>query len=313
VNGVELSSPHDVSSAPSAVVATQSLSKHYGTFAALEDCTLDVHRGEVFGLLGPNGAGKTTLLRLLLGYLNPTRGTARVDGWDCFRQSVHVRRSVSYLPGEAKLHRRMRAREVLEFFVHLRGAKASMPRSLELAERLELDTSRRVALMSTGMRQKLALIVTLSVDAPLMILDEPTANLDPNIRREVMRIVAQLHSEGRTIMLSSHVLPEIEETCDRVMILRAGSIVHLQEMAPLRRRHRITARAPDALPVVPESLASRVHLWRAHDRLHMDSTGDLADLLGWLSSLSLIDVTIEPYGLRAVYDRFHQRNGEDEA
>src|SRR5688500_11010160 len=163
------------------LIETQSLTKRYGTIAALDDCTLTVPPGEVFGLLGPNGAGKTTLMRLLLGYLQPTSGTARVDGLDCYRQSVQVRQRVAYLPAEARLFSTMRGRDVLAFFADVRPG-GDLNRSKKLAERLELDLSRRVAFMSTGMKQKLALSATLAAQTPLMILDEPTANLDPSIR-----------------------------------------------------------------------------------------------------------------------------------
>ena len=144
-----------------ALVATAGLTKHYGRVAALESCTLTVTPGEIFGLLGPNGAGKTTLLRLLLGYLHPSAGWARIDGLDCHRQSLAVRQRVAYLPGEARLFRQMRGRDVLRFFASMRGG-GSWQRAVQLADRLELDVSRRVSFMSTGMRHKLALSATFS-------------------------------------------------------------------------------------------------------------------------------------------------------
>ena len=170
-------------------VETQLLTKRYGGFTALDGCTLGVERGEVFGLLGPNGAGKTTLLRLLLGMLRPTAGHATIDGLDCYRQSLAVHRRLSYLPGEARLFRQLRGRETLKFFCDLRP-EPSFPRALELAERLDLDLTRNVALMSTGMRQKLSLVAALAVETPLVILDEPTSSLDPTVRAEVIALVA---------------------------------------------------------------------------------------------------------------------------
>ena len=135
-----------------AFIATDGLTKRYGDVAALRHCTVTVQRGEVFGLLGPNGAGKTTLLRLLLGFLHPTSGWARIDGLDCYRQSLAVRQRVAYLPGEARLFRQMRGRDALRFFADIRR-RGNCRTSLQLAERLELDTSRRVSFMSTGMRR----------------------------------------------------------------------------------------------------------------------------------------------------------------
>lgn len=166
------------------LVRTENLTKRYGTFAALDGCSLSVPEGEIFGLLGPNGAGKTTLLRLLLGYITPTSGTASVAGFDCVRDSLEVRARTAYLPGEARLFRRMNGHRVLDFFASLRpGCRREVADTV--ARRLDLDCSRQVARMSTGMRQKLALAVVLAMETPLVILDEPTANLDPTARAEV--------------------------------------------------------------------------------------------------------------------------------
>src|SRR6476661_5029617 len=148
---------------PRPIVETHDLTKNYGRLPALTGCTLAVGRGEVFGLLGPNGSGKTTLLRLLMGFLRPTRGGAKINGRDCYHESVAVHSGVSYLPGDVRLVRGMRGRDVLTFFAQLRG-EISASRSIQLAARLGLDLSRRVSQASTGMRQKLALAAVLSVD-----------------------------------------------------------------------------------------------------------------------------------------------------
>lgn len=287
-----------------ALVSTESLTKRYASFLALDSCTLRVARGEVFGLLGPNGAGKTTLIRILLGFLKPTSGSAVIDGFDCVEQSVDVRHRVAYLPAEVRLFRRMRAKETLQFFAELRGRDGNLARALELARRLDLDLRSQVSQMSTGMRQKLALAATLSHDVPLYILDEPTANLDPNVRSEVLRIVAECRREGRTVMLSSHVLSEIEEACQNVVILRGGRLVHQQDMSQLRQWHRITGRRVGRC-MVPDSLRSRIIVTQDQDRVTLQTEGDLADVLSWLDQQQLSDVRIEPYGLRAVYERFH--------
>lgn len=286
-------------------IQTNGLTKRYGDLAALDACSLGVARGEVFGLLGPNGAGKTTLLRLLLGYLKPTSGQAAIDGLDCYRQSVRVRRIVSYLPGEARLFRSMRGRQVLAFFAEIRPG-GDLQRSEELAERLELELSRRVAYMSTGMRQKLALAATLAADTPLMILDEPTSNLDPTVRGIVLSLVSEARQRGRTIVFSSHVLSEVEAVCDRVAFLRAGRLVHLQAMAELRRRHRIRAQLKGRLPPVPAGLEKDLSIQTdGEGGVAIETPGELSPLLQWLSSAPLEQMTVEPVGLRALYDRLH--------
>lgn len=287
------------------IVETCELSKTYGSLAALRECSLTVERGEVFGLLGPNGAGKTTLLRLLLGFLRPSAGWAKIAGLDCEKQSVAVRRQVAYLPAEASMFPNMRGREALRFFAEIRPG-CELDRSLAIAQRLELDLSRRVSFMSTGMKQKLALAATMAADTPLYILDEPTANLDPTVRSTVLALVAEARAAGKTVMFSSHVLSEVEEVCDRVVILRAGQLVHTQKMDQLRQQHRIVAALAGPLPELPEALEGQLTIVRqARHEAVLETPGELAPLLKWLATLPLADVRIEPIGLRSVYDRYH--------
>jgi ABC-2 type transport system ATP-binding protein len=287
------------------LIDTNCLSKHYGSLAALDNCTLQVERGEVFGLLGPNGAGKTTLLRLLMGYLEPTRGTARIDGLDCYRQSVEVHARVAYLPGEARLPPRQKGRDVLKFFSRVRP-EGDLTRAQSLAQRLRLDVSRQVALMSTGMRQKLALAAVLSLQTPIVILDEPTSNLDPTMRGEVLALVREARTAGRTVIFSSHVLSEVEAVCDRVAILREGRLVHTQVVSQVRRQHRIRARLTGPLQPAPEHLAAELSI-KVNGASHViiETPGELSGLLGWLAQSPLAEVHIEPVGLQSVYDRYH--------
>lgn len=297
-------------------LVTHALSKHYGPVAALDECTLAVERGEIFGLLGPNGAGKSTLLRLLMGFLRPTAGRATIDGLDCYCDSTAVHARVAYLPGDARLFRGMRGFGVLRFFSRVRP-DGDYARSCALAERLKLDLSRQVSFMSTGMRQKLALAAVLSTDAPLVILDEPTSNLDPTIRGEILALVREARDRGRTVVFSSHVLSEVELACDRVAILRGGRLVHLQVMSELRRQHRIRARLTGPLPAAPTTLNGGLQI-EADDsggagvkQVTILTPGELSPLLGWLAGAPLAEVQIEPVGLQAVYDRFHAGTESD--
>ena len=287
------------------LVHIDNLSKRYGAFTALDGCSLGVHEGEVFGLLGPNGAGKTTLLRLLLGYVVPSSGLARIAGFDCRTESLAVRACTAYLPGEARLFRRMNGHAVLDFFSGLRK-ECRRAEAARVAERLDLDCRRQVARMSTGMRQKLALAVVLATDARLVILDEPTANLDPTARAEVLKLVLEARAAGRTVIFSSHVLSEVEETCDRVAILRRGTLVHEQSIESMRRSHRITARLTAPLGDVPPDLRGSVTVaaGQAPGDVTIESPDSLAPLLGWLARLPLEEIRIEPVGLAAVYDHF---------
>lgn len=286
-------------------VKTSRLTKSFGNFTALNDCSLEIEKSEVFGLLGPNGAGKTTLIRLLMGFLQPTTGNATIGGLDCYHDRVNVHKLVSYLPGDARLFRAMRAKSVLRFFadVHPLG---NYQKSLEIAGRLELDLKRWVAFMSTGMRQKLALAVCLAIETPLLILDEPTANLDPTVRREVLKLITEAQRSGRTIMFSSHVLSEIEQVCNRAVILKNGEIVHAQAIGELKQKHRIIARLAGPMPQLGPAVNGKTEIThRENNIVHIESGSDLTSLLKWLANSPLHDVKIEPLGLGAIYDQFH--------
>ena len=289
---------------PPTFVETQSLTKRFGNFTALEDCSVTINQGEVFGLLGPNGAGKSTLIRLLMGFLKPTSGSATVAGMDCQSQRVAVHEAVSYLPGDARLFRTMTGHGVLKLFSGFR-ANMKLDSAVAVAERMELDLNRWVAFMSTGMRQKLALSIAMSKDAPMLILDEPTANLDPTVRGRVVDMVAEAKAAGKTVVFSSHVLSEIEDVCDRVAILRSGKLVFQQSMADLKRQHRIRAKLAGTLPQIPAELADSLTIVQHDDSVQIETPGELSNVLKWLSDAPLRDVYIQPVGLRAIYDRFH--------
>ena len=206
------------------------------------------------------------------------------------------------------MFRTLRGREVLRFFAELRG-DGSLPRALAVAERLDLPLDRRVSAMSTGTRQKLALAAVLAADAPLVILDEPTSSLDPSMRAEVLALVREARDTGRTVIFSSHVLSEVEQVCDRVIILRSGTLVHTQDMRALRRGHRLRAQLTGVLPPPPADLAETLTIQASPaGNVTIDIQGDLAPPLAWLASLPLVDVQMAPVGLRTIYDRYHPLN-----
>ncbi|MEM9657168.1 MAG: ABC transporter ATP-binding protein [Planctomycetota bacterium] len=286
-------------------VKTESLSKRYGPVSALTDCSFTASAGEVVGLLGPNGAGKTTLLRLLLGFLKPTRGKALIAGLDCYREPLRVHRRLSYLPGDARLFRQLDGAETLRFFSRLRS-ESSIDRALRIADRLQLDLTRRVRQMSTGMRQKLALAVALSPDVPLLVLDEPTSNLDPTVRRDVIDLIREAPSERRIVIFSSHVLSEVEQACDRAIVLRSGRLVDDLQMSHVKHQHRIRARLTGPMPSPPPELAGELTIDRDNrGAVTMLTPGDLAPLLGWLATLPLEELRVEPLGLGAIYEKHH--------
>ena len=286
------------------IVQTNGLSKFYGSFSALRDVSISAKRGKVVGLLGPNGSGKSTLLRLILGFIKPTAGSATVGGYDCYRQRDQAHRLLSYLPGDARLDRGAKGKRVLKFFSRLRP-DGDLKRATSLAEQLELDLNRRVAFMSTGMRQKLALAVCLSIDAPLIILDEPTANLDPTIRQQILQLVRKAKQKNRAVVFSSHVLSEIEQSCDEVIFLRKGEKMLQNSVAELKGGHRLLANKQESIEV-PAALWQSVRVvYQDATQIELEITRMDVAALEWISTQPLSEIRIESAGLQTTYDRFH--------
>ncbi|MCL4145220.1 UNVERIFIED_CONTAM: hypothetical protein GTU68_009969 [Idotea baltica] len=217
------------------VIRALGLTKFYGKHRGIEQVDLSVSRGEVFGFLGPNGAGKSTTIRLLLDLLRPTAGAASVLGMDPRQDPQAVRQRVGYLPGDLSMYPKMTGRQLCNYFASLRGMDA--PASLEsIAERLKLDLDRRIGDYSTGNRQKVGLTQAFMHEPELLILDEPTSGLDPLMQQEFYALVEETKQAGRTVFLSSHLLPEVEKVADRVAIIRDGRIVAEEDVATLKER-----------------------------------------------------------------------------
>ncbi len=217
-----------------AVIRTERLTKAYGEHRGITELDLEVAEGEIFGFLGPNGAGKTTTMRVLLDLIRPTAGRAEVFGIGTTVDPVAIHRRVGYLPGEFDLYDRLTGADTIAYFANLRGGvdRAYVAR---LVERLDLDTSRRFREYSKGNKQKVGLIVALQHRPDLLILDEPTAGLDPLIQQTFFEIVREAKADGRTIFLSSHIIDEVDRTCDRVAIIREGRLVQVDRIETIRQ------------------------------------------------------------------------------
>lgn len=205
------------------VISTSGLTKYYGKARGVEDLTMAVRQGAVYGFLGPNGAGKTTTIRCLLGMLKPTAGSASVLGERVALDGAALRHRIGYVAGEVRLYEKETGRWHLDYVAGFRGAKGAL--TSELLERFDLDPSRRVKELSKGNKQKLALILGMAHDPELLILDEPTSGLDPLNQEAVYSVIEELVAAGRTVCLSSHVLSEVERVCDKVGIIRSGRLV----------------------------------------------------------------------------------------
>jgi ABC-2 type transport system ATP-binding protein len=233
-----------------AIIEVDRLTKTYGGKRGIKDVSFQVEEGEVFGFLGPNGAGKTTTIRILMALLRADSGTARIAGLDCWNQTVEIKRLVGYVPGEPSLDPNLTGGQILEFFAHLRdGVDQSYLK--ELIKRFDLDTSRKFRQYSTGNKRKVVLIQAFMHRPRVLILDEPTSGLDPLNQHEFDRMVKEVRDEGRTVFLSSHILSEVEKTCTRVAIIRAGSIVRIGGVAEVTaiKRYEMTITFGDAVPV----------------------------------------------------------------
>jgi ABC-2 type transport system ATP-binding protein len=285
------------------LLRTEKLTKDYGRFRALDSLSLEVASGEVFGLLGPNGSGKSTALRLLLGFLRPTAGAAWINGHHCWRDSVAARRSVAYLPGELRLYENMTGRQLLRFLSDLHGG-APRAEVDQLARTLDIDLSRPIAQLSSGMKRKVALLQVLVAHAPLLILDEPTNTLDPTMRRQLLDQLRQARDRGQTVLFSSHVLSEVEEVCDRVGILQRGRLVHLQTVAELRQIRKIRVVFAQDAPAIP-AFPGLQQVYHDHDRATLHCDGPLEPVLHWLAGLAVRELTVESVGLETIYARYH--------
>lgn len=232
-------------------ISVRGLRKSFGTFHALDGLDLAVAQGEIHGFLGPNGAGKSTTIRALLGQLRLTGGHAEVLGLDPWRDAVQIHGRLAYVPGDTSLWPGLSGGECIDLLGGFQGAMDPRRRA-ELVERFELDPAKKARTYSKGNRQKVALIAALSCDAELFLLDEPTSGLDPLMEAVFQQVVAELNEEGRTVLLSSHILAEVEALCDRVTIIRAGQAVSTGTFEDLRSGTLTTIEA--TTPAEPRGL-----------------------------------------------------------
>lgn len=219
------------------ILKTEDLVKKYGSFTALDKVNLEVKSGEIYGFIGPNGAGKTTTIRILLGILKATSGYVSIFGMDSWKDAVEIHKRVAYVPGEVNLWSNLTGGEVIDLFVSLRG-NMSKSRRDELIEMFDLDPSKKCRTYSKGNRQKVALVAAFASNADLYILDEPTSGLDPLMEKVFQKCIMDVRNEGKSVLLSSHILSEVEKLCDKVSIIRQGRIIESGSLNELRHLAR---------------------------------------------------------------------------
>lgn len=287
-------------------VRTERLSKHYGTAPALDGLDLEIRRGEVFGYLGPNGAGKSTTIGLLLGFLRPTAGTASVLGFDPWRQAPALHRHLAYVPSEAALWPNLTGQETLELLARLHGS-VDAPYRADLIERFELDQRKAVRDLSHGNRQKVLLIGALASRAELLLLDEPTTGLDPLMEQVFQHCVREARDNGQTVLLSSHILSQVEAVSDRVAMLRSGRLIDVGDLDVLR--HMASLRVEAHLEQPPEPTAhlelaalagvSNVEVDDRH--LTCEVSGSMRPLLDAVAPYGILRITTREPSLEEIF------------
>ena len=234
------------------------VTKKFGKTSALDGISLTVQKGEVFGYIGPNGAGKTTTIRVLLGILRATEGSARVFGMDAWSEAVKIHKRIAYVPGDVNLWPNLTGGEVVDLFTGLRGRR-DRERTDKLLKRFDLDPSKKCRAYSKGNRQKVALVAAFASDAELYVLDEPTSGLDPLMGEVFRECVIEQKNLGKGVFLSSHIMSEVEQLCDRVGIIRTGKLIETGTMGELRHLTRARIRVSTNTPITEIQGMKGVH------------------------------------------------------
>ncbi len=292
------------------VIDIRGLTKSFGKFRALNGLNLTVEKGQVHGFLGPNGAGKSTTIRVLLGLLRADGGTVSLLGRDPWREVVELHRRLAYVPGDVSLWPGMTGGEAIDLLGSLRGGLDERRRA-ELVERFELDPTKRGRQYSKGNKQKVAIVAALSSNVELLILDEPTSGLDPLMENIFQEVIAEAKARGTSVLLSSHILAEVETLADRLSIIRDGKIVETGTLTELQGQARTSIHA--TLDRAPEAAA----LTSLHD-VHLDgnrltATADanrVGDAMTLLAPYGLAALTVEPPSLESLFLRLYENDGD---
>jgi len=295
------------------VIRTSSLTKYYGTVRGVEGLDLEIEAGQVFGFIGPNGAGKSTTIRLLLDFLRPTSGSAEVLGISTTADPVEIHRRVGYLPGELSMYDRMTGEEMLRYFASLRSV-GDLGEAYRVAKVLDLDLSRNIRTYSSGNRQKLGLAQAFLHRPELLILDEPTNGLDPLVQQAFYALIEDVRDEGRTVFLSSHVLPEVERIADHVGIIREGRLVTMASIADLKEKAVRRLELRFASPVDPAAFEaiSGVRGVSSNDAgrvVHLQVTGSIDAAIKVAARYEVVSLVSHEGDLEEAFLAFYSGDG----
>ncbi|CAM3875110.1 ABC transporter ATP-binding protein [Alkalicoccus chagannorensis] len=290
------------------MLKTEHITKTFGSFQALQDVSLEVNEGEIFGFIGPNGSGKSTTIRILLGVLQATSGRAEIFGKDVWKDAVEIHKHLAYVPGDVHLWPNLTGGEVIDLFARLRGHKKPVDKDKWL-ERFDLDPTKKCRTYSKGNRQKVALVSAFTSQADLFILDEPTSGLDPLMERVFQESIRELSREGKSVLLSSHILSEVEKLCDRVAIIREGAIIETGSLEELRHLTRTQLLVEAKQPVTGlEAWAHELEETDGGLRIQVD-TEQLDEVVRHLAGFGITKLESAPPTLEDLFMHHYERRG----
>ncbi|WP_078381838.1 ABC transporter ATP-binding protein [Sutcliffiella halmapala] len=289
------------------ILKTTNVTKKFGKFTALNGVNLEVNKGEVFGFIGPNGAGKSTTIRVLLGILKATEGEAKIFGLDAWKDAVEIHKRIAYVPGDVNLWPNLTGGEVIDIFMKMRGSTDGNRRE-ELIRKFNLDPSKKCRTYSKGNRQKVALVAAFASEADLYILDEPTSGLDPLMEKVFHDCVLEAKLAGKSVLLSSHILSEVEKLCDRVGIIRQGKIIESGTLNELRHLTRTNLLVETKQPLTALNELKGVHEIEDNDGVvsfQVDS-GDLDAIIKYVSQFGVVRLESSPPKLEDLFMRHYE-------
>lgn len=291
------------------VMEIQNLTKDFGNNKGVFDLSFSLEQGEIVGFLGANGAGKTTTIRHLMGFIKAKHGTARVLDMDCFDDACAVQEKIGYLPGEIAFMDNMTGEEFIRFMADMKNIK-NLQYAEELIAYFDVDTQRKIKKMSKGMKQKIGLIIAFMQDAPILILDEPTTGLDPLMQNKFIQLIKQEKAKGKTILMSSHIFEEVENTCERIVMIKEGRLVADKNISTIKneksKHYEITfEKTADAI------CFQKLHVNDSHrsdDTVYLLSKENVNHLISELSKFNIRDINVRYQTLEEVFMKYYGGN-----
>ena len=294
------------------IVEVKNLTKKFGEFTALKNVNLELKEGEIYGFIGPNGAGKTTTIRVLLGILQATKGEAKIFGMDAWNDAVEIHKRVSFVPGDVNLWDNLTGGEVIDLFISLQGTN-NRRRKEELIKKFDFDPTKKCRTYSKGNRQKVALIAAFASDADFYILDEPTSGLDPLMEQVFRQCVLELKAQGKTILLSSHILSEVEELCDKISIIRQGEIIEtgtLDELRHLMRSHIKVETEKELKDLAKQKGVFDIVKEEKEYHFKVDNT-EMGEVIKYLGEHQIKSLLCAPPSLEELFMTHYKNEGEE--